>query len=106
MPKKTDLSGFSNLAAESDAKSDRHPVALKQLLTPAFIRVYTKFQNVEEMFAQSGVTLQDFDGVHNEKLSKFIAAETEFDGWPEMLARAVAIYHSDEGGHALPESDS
>lgn len=70
-------------------------VPMRELLTPDFLRSHSRFNSIEEMFEASGFkveTQDDFKNIPDEPWDEFIAKETTFPNWKEMLIAAGGEY--------------
>ncbi len=98
MTKKTDLSGFSKLAERTEKGKDRVAVRLSDLLTPAFIRLHSEFETLEQFFDAIGVSSEDLERVKVGEFDALIAAQSSFDGWRSMFEAATAGYYARQSG--------
>ena len=95
MPYKVTVKRTGNsakLLEKVHALSARHSVSCEELMPPSFIRQYTDFETVEEMFAAGGVKSKE--DLASEQFSQLIANRTKFDTWQDMVNRASAEYVS------------
>jgi hypothetical protein len=70
-------------------------VPTRGILTPAFLRKHSRFSSIEEMFEASGFkveTQDDFKNIPDQPWDEFIAKETTFPNWKEMLSAAGGEY--------------
>ena len=90
-PINIDTSGFDNLKRKLNNLEKGHKVTFDKLFPPSFIRKYTDFPSLQEMFNASGYTIEtqeDFERISDEKWDAFIHAKTRFENWQEMLNKA------------------
>jgi len=70
-------------------------LTLKEILNDDFLSEETKFQNIQEIFSflgKSDVTEESFDEIPEEEWNEFVANNTSFKNWTEMLNDATAFY--------------
>lgn len=65
-------------------------VALPELMNDEFMRKYTDFQTLQAMFDASFV--ENAEEIGGDQFSKFIALNTRFGNWEEMLKTAGVEY--------------
>lgn len=66
-------------------------VPLEELLDPPFMLNYTKFSTLTEMLENGGfpaTSNEEFAQIPEADLDHWVAEQTEFPAWSEMLARA------------------
>lgn len=66
-------------------------VHLGDLVTPEFLSRHSRFSAEDEMFEASGFTIQsaeDFAAIPDDAWDEFIALNTTFSSWHELLATA------------------
>ncbi len=93
MPKEIDVSGFDQLRRNADRLAKTKRVKLAELCPPSFMRKYTDFHNIQNMFDQSGFKIEtenDLESIPPDKLNAFIREKTRFSSWQEMLDKAAA----------------
>lgn len=73
-------------------------VPLSELLNSSFMTRHTSYTTLEELLEEAGVTLaseEDAKGLPtNEKLNAFIAENTRFKDWNDMIGVAAEEYIS------------
>jgi hypothetical protein len=77
------------------AQSASGPVQFDDLFPPEFMRRYTDFKSIQEMFDSSGVKIesqQDFDGMPADTWDGLVSKRTRFKSWDEMQAKAGEEY--------------
>lgn len=99
---KTTIKGLDKLQRQLDElqrkvekASGTHEVPIEELLTPDFMLRFTNFSSAQEMFDASGLdfeTQEDFDALPVDQLDAFIAANTQFNTWDELVAAAGTEY--------------
>lgn len=70
-------------------------ISFADLLSPAFIAEYTDFETIQELFEQSGYTvenMEDFAAIPDEEWDAFIAKNTRFDSWKAMQIKAFEVF--------------
>lgn len=68
-------------------------VPLDELLTPTFLNRHTNFASVEDMFKKSGYnveTMEELERIPEEEWNVFIATNTLFSSWQDMLTAAMS----------------
>ncbi len=68
-----------------------HAIPFSELFPQDFIRKNTTFQNIEDMFEHSGFTVnsqEDFKKIPDKEWDNFIASNTKFKNWKEMIDAA------------------
>ena len=66
-------------------------VPFKELFTQEFLRKYTDFSSLDDMFQKSGFNINsqdDFKNIPDEAWDKFISENSNFKSWKEMLNAA------------------
>lgn len=72
-----------------------HQVPLNELFTSSFMRKYTKFSSIDDFFKSSGFktdTQKDLEAIPDSELDKYVAANTKFKTWKDMLGEAGSEY--------------
>ncbi|MNB78414.1 hypothetical protein D3C75_251170 [compost metagenome] len=67
----------------------------KSIMTPAFMKKHTAYDSLIDFMASGGFVIKKLDDVadfEGEALDHFIAGNTGFSGWSEMLSTAVGDY--------------
>lgn len=75
--------------------SGPHSVPLDQLLPPAFMHRFTNYDSADEMIEKGGFAIrtpEDFTALPTEEWDRFIATNTQFATWSEMLSVAGNEY--------------
>jgi len=99
---KTTIKGLDKLQRQLDElqrkvekASGTREVPIDELLTPDFMLRFTNFASAQAMFDESGLdfeTQAEFDALPADQLDAFIAANTQFDTWDELIAAAGTEY--------------
>lgn len=66
-------------------------VPLPELLNKNFISRHSSFSDLSELFEASGFKIEsrvDFEAIPNDQWDEFIAQNTSFKNWKEMLSEA------------------
>lgn len=77
--KANELQGTSNVTGE-------------ELFTNKFMQENTKFSSIDEFENESKFDFSNFDNIDQEELDSFVAENTSFDSWEEMLGTASQEY--------------
>lgn len=96
------IQGFDKLEKElkqlqKNAKklSNTKQVSFKELFPNSFMKKYTSFSSMEELLDKSGFDVkstEDFKAIPADLLDKYIASNTKFKSWEEMLEKATSQY--------------
>jgi hypothetical protein len=77
-----------------EALSQPRSVSLPELMPPRFMRTYTNFADIQEMFDKSALAdagEEDLKSkLESEDWNAFVRANTQFANWTEMLKAAAA----------------
>lgn len=68
-------------------------VPIDELLTPTFVSRFTDFNNFQELVDASGFQVnsqEDFDSIPDEEWDAYIAKNSLFSSWEDMLNTAFA----------------
>lgn len=96
-----DTSGFDELQNElkqlqKKAESlDGKSVSFYEMFPSSFMKKYTNFQDIDSFFDASGFnanTNEDFDKIPESELDSFVATNSKFSSWEEMLNVATELY--------------
>lgn len=82
---KRDLESFQKKAKEMEGTNS---ISFHELFTPEFLKKYTRFISLDEMFEKSGFTInsqEDFEKIPEDAWDKFISTNSKFNLWKEML---------------------
>ncbi len=85
------LRDLERKAQELDGKE----IPMSELLTPAFLRGCTRFSSFQELCSASGFKVsskEDFEAIPDLEWDAFIARESRFATWKEMLHSAGGAY--------------
>jgi len=95
---KFDSKGFDKLKKDLDKLQRRsrelegeNSIPFEELFNPSFLSKCTKFSSVDDMFKKSGFTVNnqdDFKKIPDDKWDKFIAENSQFNSWQDMLDKA------------------
>ena len=70
-------------------------VSFGELFTTSFMRKYTSFSTLDELFAAGGFNVEsqeDFEAIPDDEFDKHIASSTKFKNWEDMLGEATSQY--------------
>lgn len=79
------------IGRRAEKLSKTQGVPLPELLTPDFLRRYSRFQSAIEKFEASGYkaeTAEDFAAVPDDEWDQFVRTNTSFVSWHAMLGKA------------------
>lgn len=68
-----------------------HSVSMIDLLNPHFVSKKTRFLDLDELSKAGGFnfdSVEEFEKIPQEKLDAFIASESEFSDWQELIKAA------------------
>jgi len=85
------IKGLKEAQDKLQKLQDIKQVSLGQLLTPQFISANSEFENIDDLFQNSGFkadTAEDFAAIPDDEWDAFIAAKTRFPNWEEMQKAA------------------
>ncbi len=71
------------------------PLPFDEIMTPSFMARFSNFSSFEEMVNKSGFAVnsqEDFEAIPDEQWDHFVAANTQFRTWSDMLELASAEY--------------
>ena len=72
-----------------------HSVSFEDLFTTPFMKKYTQFQSIEEFFSSSSFNVtsqEDFEVIPEEDMDAYVASNTNFETWENMLSKAAEEY--------------
>jgi hypothetical protein len=70
-----------------------HEVPFSELFTDSFLRKHTKFSSYEEFENQEIFTkYQTIEEIPDDEMDQFVAANTNFSNWDDMLGEAGTEY--------------
>lgn len=78
-----------------------HEIPLSELLTPSFMRKYTRFSTFDELMNAGGFkaeTTEEFKSIPEGPFDAHIAATTKFRSWKDMIQTATNQYISKKLG--------
>jgi hypothetical protein len=84
---------LANLARRAENASGS--VAFEELFPPEFMRRYTEFKTIDDMFAASPWTVEsaeDFERVPEQEWNRYVSDKTKFKTWNDMQAKAGEEY--------------
>jgi hypothetical protein len=100
--KSSNISGLDKLQRQLDdlqrkveKASGTHHVLIDELLTPDFMMRFTNFVSAEVMFESSGFkidSLEDLESIPGAEWDAFIATNTQFATWEELMGMAGTEY--------------
>lgn len=70
-------------------------VSQEQLLNNKFMKKYTKYSSLQEMYEKSGFNIKtekDFAAIPNDEWNEFINKNTKFSNWQQMGDKAQEEY--------------
>jgi hypothetical protein len=82
-----------DLADRAHRLGGQHKVRFDDLFPTDFVRRFTDFLTLDELFAASGFTIEstdDFEKIPADAWDAFIAKNTLFANWEEMQRKALA----------------
>ncbi len=88
MPVELDMSGFDDLERKLERIRGEHDLSAEDLFPDDFIRENTNFDTRQAFFDAGGV--KGKEDTETEAFDQFVAANTRFDNWFEMLKEAQA----------------
>jgi len=83
---------LENIQSKAKKLEGTNSVSFGELFTQEFLGKNTKFSSLDDMFKKSGFTInsqEDFKNIPDEEWGKFIASNSHFKSWEEMLDAAV-----------------
>jgi hypothetical protein len=86
---------LNELKNNAAALQGQQQVALKDLLTPAFVAGCSSYASLDDLFAASPFTintLDDFKAIPDVEWNSFISTHTSFASWEEMQHGAMKEY--------------
>jgi len=92
---KFDLSGLDELQRRVKRLDGSHDVPMVEPLTAEFMVQHTCFSSFQDMLDRSGYvvkTSEDFKAIPDAPWDAFIAANSTFPDWHEMLEAATAAW--------------
>ncbi|MCD9217872.1 hypothetical protein LUB13_00315 [Lactobacillus delbrueckii subsp. lactis] len=76
-----------------------HSVSLVELFTDTFMTSNTSFDNCDDFFKSIGIdTEEQLKAMPEEQMDEFVAKNTSFSSWQEMLATASSEYALHQAG--------
>lgn len=85
-----DTSGFDEFERKLDKIRGEHVLSAEDLFPDDFMRQYTDFQMRQAFFEAGGV--ESKEDTETDAFDKFVAANTRFDNWFEMMKEAQASW--------------
>jgi hypothetical protein len=95
---------FSNLddlfkELKTRAKAASGNVPMSDLLTDSFIRKVSSFNTSENFCKEAGIqTAEEYERMPQEQLDEFVAHNTQYSTWEELLQDAGAAYMAKKMG--------
>lgn len=94
------VEGFEDLENELDDFRQRleeagGEVPISDLFTDSFMRTYTEFETLEELFEESPwefESQEDFEAIPGEEFDEYIHVHTDFDSWEGMVKAGFREY--------------
>lgn len=98
---------LKNLQKNMQKLHGKREVSFDTLFAPAFMRKYTKFSSIDELFEKSGFKVdsnEDLEKIPDAPWDEYIAANTRFRNWKEMLDTAGKAYGEKQMAKALKDA--
>ncbi len=102
------ITGFDKLQKEIDklsrnlaAFNGEHKIPVNDLLTPSFLMAHTTKSSAQQLFEDSGFSIDnqdDLEAISESDLDTYIRSISNFSGWKNMLARAAEIWAKNKLG--------
>lgn len=95
---KNELDRIAQNARELDGTNE---VPLSELFNPKFMRKYTDFESIDEMFEQSEWTVeseQDLEAIPDRQFDMYVREHTQFSDSDEMMDVAAEEWIASEMG--------
>lgn len=94
------LSDFQKKIEKLEQLSKKeHSVSLVELFTDTFMTSNTSFDNCDDFFKSIGIdTEEQLKAMPEEQMDEFVAKNTSFSSWQEMLATASSEYALHQAG--------
>lgn len=97
---KADFKGLENFSKsidnmQKDLKSLNGKLPISDILNDRFMRTHTSFNSIDEFFLSSGFSVEsqeDLVHVDESKLDLFVAQNSKFQTWSDMLEKAGSEY--------------
>lgn len=86
---------LEKLNAELKKLDNAREIPLTDLLTPSFVSKRSRFRSIDELITASGLefnSVEDFRATPGEQLDTFIAQNTKYTNFDEMVDEAMAQY--------------
>lgn len=86
------MDDLDSLTEESREMLGNRQVPIEELFPQRFMEDYTEFNSILELFTSSGFHLdapEDFDEIPDDQWDAYIASNTDFTDWGEMLQTAT-----------------
>ena len=86
-----DTSGFDELEKKLEEIGGSNQVSFGELFPDSFISTHTDFETIEELFEESDYEVEseeDFEQIPDEEWDEFIANNTVFSNWKDMMQKA------------------
>ena len=87
---KVDTSGMDRMRRNMQKLSGTHSVPLSELMPDTFMSSYTQFPTLKAMLEAGGI--EDQEEIKGEAFSQFVAQNSQFGSWTEMLKKGYAEY--------------
>ena len=87
------LKGLKDLQKRLDSVSG--PVQFNELFPPSFMKKYTNYSSINELFEHSGFILEtqeDLSAIPEDELDLYLSKVTKFSSWSEMKQCAGQLY--------------
>lgn len=94
-----EMKGFENikrkleeLKRKAEEIEGKNRIPFTELFPPGFMKRYSDFENIEELFDKSGFKVEseeDFEKIPDEEWDEFITGHTHFSNRQEMLNTAT-----------------
>ena len=86
---------LENLQKKVENLSGSQNIPLKELLSNSFMKEYTSFNSISELFKASGFqinSIEDFDNIPSSELDRCTSKNTDFDSWQDIIREATNQY--------------
>ena len=95
------INDLENIKKKAKKLDGYNEISFENLFPPAFMKKYTAFGSINEMFKVSPFELEtqeDFKTIPEDEMDKFINENTEFTSWEDMIGEAGELWLVDQIG--------
>lgn len=92
---KSNLEGLNKLQKNLDKLSKRDSVKFSELFSPSFMRRYTSYSSIDELFKDGGFdvnSMDDFLAISERELDNHIREKTSFSSWSKLKKKAGQLW--------------